>query len=361
MTRLIKSSSSSFVYFFHVSMTYEKELAAAKKAVSLAVRLSQEVQKSLLQSNVRSKSDKSPVTAADYGSQAVISHVLERELHPEPLYLVAEENAEDLKKDGAEEFLESITKLVNNALASDDSYANSSLSVENVRKAIDHGRSQGGSSGRHWILDPVDGTRGFVKGEEYAVALALLVEGKVVLGVMACPKLENHKSASSGKVGCLFFATEGEGAYVQSLEGDSHPPEKVHVSNIENPEEATFVESSHKPIPIHSSIAKKLGIKAPPLRIHSQVKYAALARGDAEIYLRFTLKGYRENIWNHAAGAIITTEAGGVVCDADGNPLDFSKGKHLEHKTGIVVSTEKLMPRLLQAIRESIEEEIFSL
>jgi 3'(2'), 5'-bisphosphate nucleotidase/inositol polyphosphate 1-phosphatase len=64
----------------------------------------------------------------------------------------------------------------------------------------------------------------FVKGEEYAVALALLVEGKVVLGVMACPKLENHKSSSSG---CLFFATVGEGAYVQSLEGDSHPPQKV--------------------------------------------------------------------------------------------------------------------------------------
>ncbi|AED91370.1 unnamed protein product [Arabidopsis thaliana] len=336
-------------------MPYEKELAAAKKAVSLAARLSQEVQKSLLQSDVRSKSDKSPVTAADYGSQAVISHVLERELHPEPLYLVAEENAEDLHKNGAEEFLESITKLVNNALASDDSYANSSLSMDDVRKAIDHGRSQGGSSGRHWILDPVDGTRGFVKGEEYAVALALLVEGKVVLGVMACPKLENHKSSSSG---CLFFATVGEGAYVQSLEGDSHPPQKVQVSNIENPEEATFVESSHKPIPIHSSIANKLGIKAPPLRIHSQVKYAALARGDAEIYLRFTLKGYREFIWNHAAGAIITTEAGGVVCDADGNPLDFSRGNHLEHKTGIVVSTKNLMPRLLKAIRESIEEEM---
>jgi 3'(2'), 5'-bisphosphate nucleotidase/inositol polyphosphate 1-phosphatase len=48
-------------------MPYEKELAAAKKAVSLAARLSQEVQKSLLQSDVRSKSDKSPVTAADYG------------------------------------------------------------------------------------------------------------------------------------------------------------------------------------------------------------------------------------------------------------------------------------------------------
>lgn len=67
----------------------------------------------------------------------------------------------------------------------------------------------------------------FVKGEHYAVALSLLVEGKVVLGVMACPNLENHKSSSSDKIGCLFFATTGKGAYVQSLEGDSHPPEKV--------------------------------------------------------------------------------------------------------------------------------------
>lgn len=116
------------------------------------------------------------------GSQAVISLVLQRELDPEPLYLVAEEvsktykeslmnkkskslcyllqKAEDLQKNGSEAFLESITKLVNDALASDESYADSSLSMEDVRKAIDHGRSQGGSNGRHWILDPIDGTKG---------------------------------------------------------------------------------------------------------------------------------------------------------------------------------------------------------
>ncbi|VVB13780.1 unnamed protein product [Arabis nemorensis] len=232
--------------------------------------------------------------------------------------------------------------------------------MEDVRKAIDHGRSQGGSDGRHWILDQSM----VLKGEHYAVALSLLVEGKLVLGVMACPNLANNKS-SSDKTGCLFFATAGKGAYVQSLDGDSHSPEKVQVSNIENPEEATFVESSQQPIPIHSSIANnifclylKLGIKALPLRIHSQVKYAALARGDAEIYLRFTLPGYRESIWNHAAGAIITTEAGGVVCDADGNPPDFSRGEHLYLKRGIVVSTKKLMPRLLEAIKESMKEEM---
>lgn len=50
-------------------------------------------------------------------------------------------------------------------------------------------------------------------------------------------------------------------------------------------------------------------------------------------------------------------EAGGVVCDAEGKALDFSKGKYLAHKTGIIVTTKKLKPWVLKAVRESMEEE----
>ncbi|KAG7614114.1 Inositol monophosphatase-like [Arabidopsis suecica] len=293
-------------------MSYEKELAAAKKAVTLAARLSQEVQKTLLQSQVWKKSDRSPVTAADYGSQAVVSLVLERELQPDKLSLVAEEETGDLRKNGSEAFLEDIAKLVKDTLASEESYTSSPLSTDDVLNAIDCGKSEGGCKGSHWVLDPIDGTRGFVRGEQYAVGLALLVEGKVVLGVMACPNLllasavcaTDHSSQED--VGCLFFATTGSGTYVQSLKGNSLP-QKVQVSSNENLDEAKFLESYHKPIPIHGTIAKKLGIKALPVRIDSQAKYAALSRGDAEIYLRFTLNGYRECIWDHAPGSIITT------------------------------------------------------
>ncbi|KAJ0242167.1 SAL2 phosphatase [Hirschfeldia incana] len=345
-------------------MSYEKELAAAKKAVSLAARLSQGVQKTLLQSEVWTKSDRSPVTAADFGSQALVSIVLERELKPETFSLVAEEETGELRKEGSEVFLEGITKLVKDTLASEESYAGSPpLSTEDVLRAIDSGKSEGGCSGYHWVLDPIDGTRGFVRGEQYAVGLALLVDGKVVLGVMACPNLPLASSAvdetdmsSQENVGCLFFATSGSGAYVQPLEGQS-PPQKVGVSSNENFEEAKFLESCHKPIPIHSSIAKKLGITALPVRMDSQAKYAAVSRGDAEIYLRFTLSGHRETIWDHAPGFIITTEAGGVVCDAAGECLDFSKGKYLAHKTGIIVTTTKLKPWVLKAVREAMEEE----
>ncbi|KAL5709108.1 hypothetical protein ACHQM5_019831 [Ranunculus cassubicifolius] len=343
-------------------MAYQKELAAAMKAASLAAKLCQKVQKAILQSDVHSKSDKSPVTVADYGSQALVSFVLRREL-TDSFSMVAEEDSADLREDGGQETLERITKLINDTLSSDGSYDVSPLSGEDVLAAIDTGKSEGGSNGRHWVLDPIDGTKGFVRGDQYAIALALLEEGKVVLGVLACPNLPLTSIASEGQgsleneVGCLFSAEIGAGTHMQSLDGSSST--KVHVSSTENPAEASFFESyeaAHSLRGLSSSIATKLGVQAPPVRIDSQAKYGALSRGDGAIYLRFPHKGYREKIWDHAAGCIVVTEAGGVVTDAGGNPLDFSKGRFLDLDTGIIVTNPKLMPLLLKAVRDSITE-----
>lgn len=350
------------------SMSYDKELAAARKAASVAARLCQKVQKELLKSDVQSKSDKSPVTVADYGSQALVSFVLERELPSESFSLVAEEDSGDLRKESSPETLQRITKLVNDTLASDGSSSSPTLTTEDVLRAIDCGKSEGGSHGRHWVLDPIDGTKGFLRGDQYAIALALLDEGKVVLGVLACPNLplvsigSGSQHSSHDEVGCLFFAKVGAGTYMQPLDGSS--PIKVHVSTTENPVEASFFESfeaAHSMHDLSSSIAKKLGVKAPPVRIDSQAKYGALSRGDGAIYLRFPHRGYREKIWDHAAGCIVVTEAGGVVTDAAGNPLDFSKGRYLDLDTGIIVTNQKLMPALLRAVRESLEEQTSSL
>ncbi|KAM2004964.1 hypothetical protein ACFX15_000201 [Malus domestica] len=274
------------------------------------------------------------------GSQAIVSLVLERELPCESFSLVAEEDSGDLRKESGQETLERIKKLVNDTLANSDFSSVSNLTTEDVLRAIDNGKSEGGSSGQHWVLDPIDGTKGFVRGDQYAIALGLLDEGKVVLGVLAF----------------------GTGTYMQPLDGSY--PIKVHVSATENPEEASFFESfeaAHSLHDLSSSIAQKLGVKASPVRIDSQAKYGALSRGDGAIYLRFPHKGYREKIWDHAAGCIVVTEAGGVVADAAGNPLDFSKGKYLDLDTGIIVTNQKLMPLLLKAVRESLEEKVSSL
>ncbi|TKY59683.1 SAL1 phosphatase [Spatholobus suberectus] len=360
--------SSSPLTLILSSMPYDKELATAKKAATLAARLCQKVQKALLQSDVHSKSDKSPVTVADYGSQALVSFIIERELPSEPFSLVAEEDSGDLRKESGQDTLKRITELVNDTLASEGSNSFSTLTTDDVLTAIDNGKSEGGSVGRHWVLDPIDGTKGFVRGDQYAIALALLHEGKVVLGVLACPNLPlasigcNQQHSSSNEVGCLFFAKVGDGAYMQALGGSTQT--RVHVCDIDNPEEASFFESfeaAHSLHDLSSSIAEKLGVKAPPVRIDSQAKYGALSRGDGAIYLRFPHKGYREKIWDHAAGSIVVSEAGGIVMDAAGNPLDFSKGKFLDVVSGIIVTNQKLMPSLLRAVKEALNEKASSL
>jgi 3'(2'), 5'-bisphosphate nucleotidase len=86
-------------------------------------------------------------------------------------------------------------------------------------------------------------------------------------------------------------------------------------------------------------------------RLDSQCKYAVVARGQADVYLRLpSKKGYVERIWDHAAGSLIASEAGCIVTDIAGNPLDFSHGRGLEANKGVVVAPANLHPRIIAAI-----------
>src|SRR5690606_1688037 len=82
-------------------------------------------------------------------------------------------------------------------------------------------------------------------------------------------------------------------------------------------------------------------------RLDSQAKYAVVAAGEAEIYLRLTRHtGYVENIWDHAAGALVVEEAGGKLTDLNGERLDFSRGPRLEKNVGIVASNGRFHDRI---------------
>lgn len=204
-----------------------------------------------------------------------------------------------------------------------------------------------------------------MRGDQYAVALGLLDKGEVVAGVLGCPNLPLTSIASGVPVsadqpiGCLFAATKGGGTVMESLDG-SVPAKRVHVSAVEDPKLGAFCESyeaAHSLQGLTGNIARKLGVIAPPVRIDSQAKYGAMARGDAVIYLRFPHPGYREKIWDHAAGSIVITEAGGVVFDAAGKPLDFSKGRFLDLEKGIIATNKKLQPEVLAAVQSAVREE----
>ena len=117
-----------------------------------------------------------------------------------------------------------------------------------------------------------------------------------------------------------------QGVFNDTLSGadDGRPGERLQLEDPQDFTELRFMESFESKHSDHSFTAKlaaKLGVTQAPLRLDSQAKYGALARGDAAINLRFPHQDYREKIWDHVAGALIVEEAGGKISDASGELL----------------------------------------
>lgn len=63
-----------------------------------------------------------------------------------------------------------------------------------------------------WTIDPIDGTKGFLRGEQYAVCVSLIVDAQVQVGVIGCPNLPiDPQNPDSGR-GCIFVGVRGHGA-----------------------------------------------------------------------------------------------------------------------------------------------------
>jgi len=322
-------------------MSYKLELDIAVRAVARACGLCVSVQRTLVSAETVAKKDRSPVTVADFGVQALVAADLAGAFGDIPV--VGEEDAGQLR---AAEGRELCARVCSAVRAVDPG-----LDESQVLAAIDRGMYAGGPTGRHWALDPIDGTKGFLRGDQYAIALALIEEGEVVLGVLGCPNLP-VRGAGDGPRGCLFFAQRGGGAHQARVDGSGAV--RIHVTEIDDPARASFcesVESAHTAQDESARVAERLGVSVPPFRIDSQCKYAAIARGDSSIYLRLpTRADYEEKIWDHAAGAIIVAEAGGRVSDIAGKPLDFSKGRSLRANKGVVATNGRLHERVIGAI-----------
>jgi 3'(2'), 5'-bisphosphate nucleotidase len=325
-------------------MPHAEERRVAVEAVERASQLCRRVQANLVAQASMDKSDKSPVTVADFGAQAVVTHVLRGAFAGIPL--VGEEDAAALREPANRGLAEQVIAQVREAVPGIDPLE--------VLDLIDAGSHGGGSSGRFWTLDPIDGTKGFLRMDQYAVALALIEDGQVVLGVLGCPNLPLEASAPEGERGCLFVAVQGEGAFQRPLAGGEEV--RVRVTDVSATERASFcesVEAAHSSQSDSARVADRLGITAEPFRIDSQCKYGAVGRGDASIYLRLpTRKDYEEKIWDHAAGAIVVREAGGQVSDVLGRELDFSRGRTLAGNSGVIVTNGALHDPVVAAVRE---------
>ena len=325
---------------------YSQELKAAKEAVAKAASLCSEAQADLQSIGALDKADKSPVTIADFGAQALVLDSLAKAFPNDPA--TGEEDASELLKLENAKLLEEIVNRVGKV--------DPDLDQASIISAIERGSHPGGSSGRFWTLDPIDGTKGFLRGDQYAIALGLIENGEVVVGVLGCPNLPVDPSDPASKRGCLLFAAKGQGAFQSPLDNlDNEIP--IACDRISDPAEAVFcesVESGHTAHGRSARILEALDSKSTPFRMDSQCKYAAVSRGQASVYLRLpTRPGYEEKIWDHAAGYLILTESGGCVADTFGEPLDFSQGQTLRKNKGIIATSGQVFEPVLKAVVDS--------
>jgi HAL2 family 3'(2'),5'-bisphosphate nucleotidase len=307
----------------------DERFQLALELVEKSSRLSRQIQDRFGKESI-SKSDSSPVTVADLSVQVVVALSL-AQAFPEDR-LIAEETSEQLTSDG--ELLVQLQTLIEPHVG-----RRSRDDILGCFRSL-----QSGLSGFSWILDPIDGTKGFLRGDQFAIALAGMRDGGLKFGLLGCPRL--GVSGVEHGPGVLGVAYLGKGTWQSEL--GSMEWEPVTVSKCERAQDVRLLrsfEAGHTNEVQIEDFIRSQGIEAPPVRLDSQAKYLLLARGDAEAVVRCLSPkrpDYKEKIWDQAAGAIVVTEAGGYIADLKGEKLDFSTGRTLLHNTGVIAHNTAL-------------------
>ncbi|CAF2042419.1 hypothetical protein BRARA_I02177 [Brassica rapa] len=340
---------------------YHRELEAAIDAVDRACRLCVDVKRSLFSSKdkILEKNDQTPVTIADFGVQALVSLELSK-LFPS-IPLVAEEDSLFLRENNLVSSV--VSEVIAKASVGDDR-----LSDADVLEAIDRGGKDAytfcNKPATYWVLDPIDGTRGFLKGDDalYVVGLALVVDNEIVLGVMGCPNWPGD--SSDGTTGTLMLSHIGCGTWTKNLQVSGDWTRRfVDACGLVN--KARFCIQDSQPwesLPLSGLFDTKIDsgdlhgneIRLLPTCCGSLCKYLMIASGRASVFLLRARTERTIKSWDHAVGIICVHEAGGKVTDWEGVDInleeDQSERRIIFPAGGVVVSNGSLHHQLLEMI-----------
>jgi 3'(2'), 5'-bisphosphate nucleotidase len=303
-------------------------------AVRQAVDLIRRIREDLPTYSTKSAND--PVTIADYAAQALLLRAF-GDIFPKDAIL-AEEHSEQFLQLVEPKLRQKIVVLLSDILSQH-------VSENDILRWLDHGRT--GNRERRWTVDPIDGTRGYVSGRRYSVAIGLLVDHQPIEGLLACPVYPD-----SGGAGYLFY-TGLDAAYAEPLNGG--PAKRIVTSTQTDPAKMRVV-ISRDDMEVDSALLAPVfiaaGIPASPTDyVDGQDKYAMVASGDVDCYVRPVRPHERpQSIWDHAPGVALVRAAGGIVTDLEGNPLDFSRG-HTLPTIGLIAAGKHAHRRILESVR----------
>ncbi|CAH0039499.1 unnamed protein product [Clonostachys solani] len=317
------------------------------------------------------KEDNSPVTIADFAAQALIIKALHHAF-PNDMFLGEEDSAalrgDEKLRDKVYDLILAAEDVIN--LQDSGKPLPKPESIEEMLDLIDlGGHKTRCKAGRFWVMDPVDGTAAFLKGQQYAVSLALIEDGREVIGIIGCPNISaemtriTENEVDKTGLGIMLTAVRGQGSAIRTMTsiglGHSSPLEtlrplsskQLHIIDC-----AAAVTCRHDVI---AKLADKFETTFPNTEIwSSHIRYAALIVGGGDVHFLIPAgPATKMPIWDHAGSQLIFTELGGKVTDLDGNEIDFCAGRDLNRNRGLVVARGGIHDRILATMKTILVEE----
>jgi len=192
---------------------------------------------------------------------------------------------------------------------------------------------------RVWMVDPLDGTNGFIDGNgDFAVQIGLAEDGEVVLGVVYQPL-----------PGVLYRAVRGGGTWIERPNFD---PEQAHVSDKENLSEMRLAASRSHRSPRMNRVVTQLGFPEEVQRGSVGIKIGLLIEQQCDVYIHLSS---RTKQWDTCAPQLILTEAGGRITDLFGYPLNYNVPE-VQNRNGLVASNGVSHDKIIETLAPLLNE-----
>lgn len=186
---------------------------------------------------------------------------------------------------------------------------------------------------RVWMIDPLDGTNGFIDGNgDFAVQIGLSHDGQCVLGVVSQPL-----------TGVLYYAVRGQGTWVMRRDLE---PERAAVSDRRELSLMRLAASRSHRSPRMDKVVKALGVREEVRRGSVGIKIGLIVEQHCDVYVHLSS---RTKQWDTCAPEIILTEAGGRLTDLFGNPLEYN-ALEVQNRNGIISSNGVAHERIIKTL-----------
>lgn len=304
-----------------------------------ATNLARSARRGLPSDAIVEKPDGSVVTAVDVALQVFILSELERVFGRIPV--IAEEDALSIGgKPGAESCCRALLR---------------EWGFEGGESEIARLVSSGGFDGRArdmedvWVLDPIDGTKGFVEHAHWCPCLALLRRGDPIFASNGYPTLAG---------GVILSAVAGEGCWSYPLDaGDEGEPterrvDQTPLGRADVVRVVAPVRSTERQQASRRAVVASTGHPCALVPADSQAKYGLVILGEAEVAYSRWGASQGSYLWDHAGAVVLAREAGAWIGDVDGGAIDCGAGRRLLRNNAVICAARGLGPAVAGVLAE---------